>query len=399
MKSLRRASTQHLLAMIVSFAVLAAGVTAIAFAAGNGGPTPAAKPLDAAVHDALAAPSVQGVTARIRFTNNLINASSLRGRANALLTGADGRLWASNDGRLRLELQSDAGDAQLLVDNDTFKLYDASSNIVYEGNLPGNGQKTAEKGAGDQPPSLKRIQDEIAKLAERFTVSAAEPSNVAGHEAYTVRLAPRHDGGLLGAGELAWDAATGTPLRAAIYAAGASKPVLELAATHISFGPVDSSALDVTPPAGAKVVKVDTQGATGAGGHAGEKGTDVKPVTGAKDVQAALPFQLAAPDTLAGLPRKDVRLLHIGDAPSALVTYGQGLGGIAVIESAASSKGGGGAATPNQLELPKLSIDGATGTELATALGTVVRFDRGSVSYTVAGAVPAAAAEAAARGL
>jgi len=49
--------------------------------------------------------------------------------------------------------------------------------------------------------------------------------------------------------------------------------------------------------------------------------------------------------------------------------------------------------------LPTLSINGATGTELATALGTVVQFDRGGVSYVVIGSVPPQAAEAAARGL
>jgi len=52
-----------------------------------------------------------------------------------------------------------------------------------------------------------------------------------------------------------------------------------------------------------------------------------------------------------------------------------------------------------QTRLPTLSINGATGTELATALGTVVQFDRGGVSYLVIGSVPPQAAEAAARGL
>jgi hypothetical protein len=46
-----------------------------------------------------------------------------------------------------------------------------------------------------------------------------------------------------------------------------------------------------------------------------------------------------------------------------------------------------------------VSIAGATGQELATALGTMVRFTRGGVAYTVIGSVPPAAAEAAARGL
>ncbi len=47
-----------------------------------------------------------------------------------------------------------------------------------------------------------------------------------------------------------------------------------------------------------------------------------------------MPFTLAAPDTLVGLPRTDVRLISDGEQPAALVTYGKGLGAIAVIERA-----------------------------------------------------------------
>ena len=51
------------------------------------------------------------------------------------------------------------------------------------------------------------------------------------------------------------------------------------------------------------------------------------------------------------------------------------------------------------LSLPSVSINGATGTELATPLGTVVRFTRGGVAYTVLGSVAPYAAETAARAL
>ena len=51
------------------------------------------------------------------------------------------------------------------------------------------------------------------------------------------------------------------------------------------------------------------------------------------------------------------------------------------------------------LELPEINIDGATGTEIATPLGTIVRFQRDGVAYTVLGSVPPVAAENAARGL
>jgi hypothetical protein len=121
-------------------------------------------------------------------------------------------------------------------------------------------------------------------------------------------------------------------------------------------------------------------------------------------VQAHLPFTLAAPKKLAGLPRQSVELLDWGGKPAALATYGQGLGGIAVIEQTAPSQ----ASSPSQsqggdsqqgLSLPTVSINGATGQELSTPLGTVLRFARGGVEYTVLGSVPPIAAETAARQL
>jgi hypothetical protein len=127
-------------------------------------------------------------------------------------------------------------------------------------------------------------------------------------------------------------------------------------------------------------------------------------VTGPAAVQSHLPFTLAAPAKLVGLPRQSVQLLDWGGQPAALVTYGQGLGGIAVIQQTASgpqSSGsqGGGNGQPG-LSLPSISIKpGTSGQELATALGTVVRFTSGSVSYTVLGSVPPIAAESAARQL
>jgi hypothetical protein len=46
-----------------------------------------------------------------------------------------------------------------------------------------------------------------------------------------------------------------------------------------------------------------------------------------------------------------------------------------------------------------VSINGATGQELATPLGTVVRFTKSCVAYTVLGSVTPYAAETAARAL
>jgi outer membrane lipoprotein-sorting protein len=411
MRFLRTVSTTRLVAMIVGSAVAVGGGTAIAVAAGSGGPVPAAKPLAQAVHDALGAPAFQGLTARIEFTNHLIDASNIQG-GDPVLTGASGRLWLSSDHRVRLELQSDKGDAQAVLNNGSFWLYLPSANTVYKGQLP---QDTANSGTENSKqsgvPSVAQIQTDIANLLQSANLSGAVPGNVGGQAAYTVRITPKHDGGLLGAGELAWDAVKGVPLRAAVYAQGSSSPVLELKATQVSFGAVPASDFNVAPPPGAKVVNISVPANTtgGSGGH-DKKGSEV---TGAAAVQQHLPFKLDAQPTLVGLPQRSVRLLDWAGSPAALVLYGQNLGGIAVIEQSADSAKSG-TANPGApaagskgsnhgdhggLSLPTISIKGVTGQELDTALGTMIQFTRGGISYTVIGSVPPAAAEAAARAL
>ena len=72
MTFLRRISTFRLLALGTMLAVLGAATAALAIAATGGGSTPPPEPLATAVHDALTAPKVQGLSARIQFTDHLI---------------------------------------------------------------------------------------------------------------------------------------------------------------------------------------------------------------------------------------------------------------------------------------------------------------------------------------
>jgi outer membrane lipoprotein-sorting protein len=397
---MRRLSTRRLLAVIAGTVLVLGGGAAIAIAATSSTSVPAKKALPVAVRQALTAPAVQGVTARIKFTNTLIDASSFPG-GTPLLTGATGRLWASADGKARLELQSSSGkDAQILVDNRTVSLYDASAKTQYTATLPKErGHRGKERKHGI--PTIAAIKRALKHLARGANISGATPTNVAGREAYEVKLSPKRDGGLVGAAKLAWDAANGVPLRIGVYAAGKPDPVLELAATDIDYGPVDTSAFDVHPPAGTKVVnlspKLKAAAAKGRKGKARASRQKVKTVKGAKKIQAAAGFPVSAPKTLAGLPRKGVRLITVDGKNGVVAVYGKGLGAIAVLEGPADAT-----KTPAEKgdkALPAVSINGATGTELATALGTLVTFERSGVSYTVVGSVPAAAAEAAARGL
>jgi outer membrane lipoprotein-sorting protein len=388
-KLLRTLSTRSLALLIVAIAALAAGGTVIALAADGGGPTPPPKPLDQAIHDALSAPKPNGVTARIAFTNKLIPSGALLGNAgSALLSGASGRLWLTGDGKGRIELQSDAGDVQIVWDSSTVSIYDASTRTVYKAKLPTPGG-SAGSSESSGPPSLAEIDSLLSKLGAHATISAAKPADVAGHAAYSVSVSPKHDGGLLGSAELAWDAARGVPLRVAIFAQGSNSPVLELKVTEISFGPVPASDVEVQPPSDTKVVELSPP----SGNHAEQHGP---PVTGLSQVQAAAGFPVKAPDTLVGLPRQDVRLIGNGDSKTALVLYGHGLGGLVVVEHAAS----GGAGPSGALSaLPRISLDGITAHELATQLGTVLSWQANGTAFVLGGSLPPAAAEAAARAL
>jgi outer membrane lipoprotein-sorting protein len=406
MKFLRTVSTQRLLAILAGVIIAVAGGTAIAVAAAGSGQVPPREGLAKAIHQAATAPEVSGISARIHFTNNLIASSDLQG-TDPILNGASGRLWVSNDGRMRLELQGQNGDAQVTLNNGKYSIYDPMSNTVYNGSLPQDEGASKDKTSADKLPSVAQIQTQLNQLMQDVSIVGPTPRNVAGQPAYKVQLSPKHDGGLLGDVQLAWDATHGVPLGIAVYAQGSGTPVLELKATQISFGRVAGSDLAIKAPSSAKTVRVSPAADRTASKRAHsalQHGKRAAEVTGPAAVQAKLPFTLAAPDTLVGLKRQSVQLLDWGGSPAALVTYGQGLGGIAVIQQSASSastpqsKSSNGGA-PSGLSLPTVSINNNSGQELATALGTVIRVSSGPVSYTVLGSVPPTAAEAAARAL
>lgn len=370
---------------------VAVGATALALAVDTG-PVPPAKPLADAVHDALSAPRVSGVSARIQLTDNLLEGANLAtgggGEAgqlssSPLVSGASGRLWIGSEGHARLELQSEKGDTQILWDGKTAEMYDASTNTLYRYQPPAgadaetssssssadtSGTGTSSDGAGSAhhgPPSVAEIEEGIAKLSKHAAVSSAIPTDVAGQAAYTVRISPRENGSLIGGAELSWDAVHGTPLRVALYSTTSSSPVIELAATEISYGPVESSILDFTPPSNAKVdeVKPPAKQGTGTSGSSPSSGTPTS-----------------------------------GESKPHVSTHGSGLSSIVLVESPV--KPGSSSSVPSQLQsLPKVDVNGTSASELQTPLGTLLYFERSGMRYLVAGSVTPSTVEAFARGL
>jgi outer membrane lipoprotein-sorting protein len=384
---LRRLPLSRLLLLCALVVGLGASATAIALAVGSG-PTPPAKPLAVAVHDALQAPPVEGVTASVKLTNHLLEGASLAGgegeaagqlAGSPLISGGSGRLWISKDGRVRLELQAENGDTQVIYDGKRLTMYDASSNTLYRYTLPAKHDAALESGKTETSsdgststtliykpdsakdnhaiPSVAKIEEKIAELGKHANVAGATPTDVAGQAAYTARISPKEGGSLIGGAELSWDAVHGVPLRLALYSSTSSSPVIELAASDISYGPVPDSVFELSTPPNAKVEEVTLP----------EKQAD----KGTKDGSA----KHAHPD---------------------VSTVGKGVSGVAVIQS--KVKPG-----EKPLTLPaglqKVKVGSASATELPTALGTLLSFERSGVRYLLVGSVTPAAIEAVARGL
>jgi outer membrane lipoprotein-sorting protein len=371
---LRRLPLSRLLLLCGLVVAVGVSATAIAFAAIGTGPTPPPKPLADAVHDALSTPPVEGVSASVQLTDHLLEGAGLAsGSDNAagqlssspLLTGASGRLWIAKDGRTRLDLQSEKGDTQIYYDGQSkVSMYDASSNTLYRYTIPAHEGDDSNESSGSgtattrhEAPTVAKIEEAISHLGRHASVSGATPTDIAGQAAYTVHFSPNESGSLIGGAELSWDAVHGVPLRAAIYSSTSSSPAIELTSTAISYGPVESSVFEFTPPANAKIEEV------------------------------------VLPSKHGDTPSST----HSGERPH-VTTQGHGIASIAVIES--KTKADAGQSSQALAEgLQKVKINGVEATELPTELGTLLSFESSGVRYLLAGAVSPVAVEAVAKGL
>jgi outer membrane lipoprotein-sorting protein len=372
---LRRLPLSRLLLLSALVVVVGISATALASAVGAG-PTPPAQPLATAVHDALAAPPVEGFSASVKLTDHLLEGANLAGEhggsgltSSPLLSGASGRVWISKDGKVRLELQQEKGDTEIYYDGHTVTMYNTASNTLYRYTPSAEGSGTSyaplnkTPAAPDtsttdhhEPPSVAKIEEGITKLKQHVNLSGATSSDVAEQPTYTVRISPNEGGSLIGGAELSWDANHGVPLRTAIYSTTSSSPVIELAATgEVSYAPVASSIFEFTPPKGVKIV-------------------DVK-----------LPEKSASTSTTTADSSSHPKITQ----------HGKGISSVAVAEGKQTSS-----KEPTLPEgLPKVKINGISATELPTALGTLLSFERSGVRYVVGGFVTPSTVEAVARGL
>jgi hypothetical protein len=363
---------------VLAIAAIAGTTAGVATAQRGDEPSsPPRKPLAAAVLGALTGPVPPGIVADVEITNRLLPAA---GPTRALAGELRGELRMTRSGEFALSLSSEAGRVELTGDRGQIALYDERSDTEYR--LP---LELDRRSDGDR---LHAVQRMMGALARSFDVAAPDAGAVGGRPAYTTQITPRDDGGLLGAAEVSWDAERPVPLRLAVRAQGEEDPVLEIELSRVSYERVDPA--DVEPVAHRGARRVDL--APGTSRTPGQTAV----TSGVRDVRARAGFDVAAPATLAGLPRRALRMARTDHGPAVLAVYGSGLGSLIVTQSRA-----GGATTPDGGDAPltRVNVDGATGVEFANALGTALQVRRGGVSYVIAGLVPPVVVERAAREL
>ena len=105
------------------------------------------------------------------------------------------------------------------------------------------------------------------------------------------------------------------------------------------------------------------------------------------------------------LQRTDVDRIQVSTTPGAdgasrptVTQHGHGISSVVVAEGKQTSAGQQPSSTLPE-GLPRVKINGVTATELPTALGTLLSFERSGVRYVVGGFVSPSTVEAVARGL
>ena len=361
----KRTKVTRLVGWLALAAVFLGAASVTAFALTRGTNAPPKRTLAGAISHSLAGKQVAGITADVKLNTNLLPGASST-FSTSPLAGATGQVWATK-GHIKLSLHSSLGNTVVGFSNGRVTLYLPKSHTAYV--LPLDQKKAAASKTsaheGGGLPSTKDLSSALAGLSTHWFVSGAIPGTVAGQPAYTVRIQPRHNGGLFGTLALAFDANHPVPLRIALYPKGSGTPAIELVVTKLHFGAIPASDFRVAP-AGATVHVV----------HPPSQ----------KELQKAAPAKPAAvfqpsKTSLAGMKLHKVHAFSFQGHRAVVLVYGRGLGSVVVLEQRADPS----TSKDMLASLPAVKIGTVRGHELDTTLGTLVRFTHGGLTYTIVG--------------
>jgi outer membrane lipoprotein-sorting protein len=302
------------------------------------------------------------------------------------------RVWRGGPDRVRVELQGENGDRVLLRNGDRVSIYDGASNTLKTGEKP--------EGASDLPgASPEEIDGLLAEIAPSSRLTAGAPVEVAGRWAYPLTLEPTDKGvTLVERAEALVDAETFVPLLFELYAEGRPEPVARYEVQDFRVGPVPDTRFEFETPPDATVERLEP-GDDRADEYRG--GDEPRKVASVEEASELAGFTVEAlPQAPGG--RQLEKIVVAGDG--AVLTYGSDWGTVVLTQKARVEGEAGSSVSAEiqggELQVPVVDLGGGVqARELSTPVGTVLSWNEGDVSYTLAGSVPAAELREAARGL
>jgi outer membrane lipoprotein-sorting protein len=231
------------------------------------------------------------------------------------------KVWRSPDG-LRIANLLRASERDLVANATDAWLWDSQTQTAKH--LTFDAAAMQASSAAEQqtttPPDPATLATKIVRrLAPFAELSVTSTRWVAGEPAYTLVLTPTSSSTLVGSIQVALDANNWMPLQLEVFARGADAPAIRVGFTSISFGAVDPSMFDFTPPAGATV----TTTALPTGGHHAES-TDMQhrqPLTFGTGFDTVIAYRLTAP-----LPQEAAAFLPYSSPLASAITVDTGSG-------------------------------------------------------------------------
>ena len=331
---LRQTKTANLIIIAAALIGLFLVTVVVSKATATGQKPPVKKNLAEALQNARNMP--QGVTARVDLQSRMIESLGQ--------VKQSGRLWANNRGDIRIEMQGEQNDSQMIIRKNKMAIVYNGQTYVIAGERGKKRQKKSGKINNKEKRGLaltnEQLQQEVA--AAGLIVKDPRPVVIAQRPAYALSLSPQTEKGLIKSGEIIFDAEYGLPLALSITGRGDTLPALSLQATSANFGPVADSVFQIGSKPASKPARQKQEGSSG---------------------------------RVAKFPRA------IGERKASkqkgqTVVYGNDLDAIVVQSS------------PRPISLPETTTIGDKPARLLkTPIGTVVSFEAGGVSYTAAGSV------------
>ncbi len=179
------------------------------------------------------------------------------------------RIYTSGMEKLRAQILDPMAQRDLIVNGDEFWIYDSQKATAVNGTIEMEADPAkraeAEKAITDYAASIaldlsspEAIADYlVSMIGDSSNLSVGTDHSVAGRTAYELILTPNAEGSLIDQAKLSIDSETGMPLKVEVFSTNQVEAAMSVGFETISFGDVDQSLFDFTPPAGTEVTTFD----------------------------------------------------------------------------------------------------------------------------------------------